>query len=66
MIVIGLGGLERDPKTQNQLELELFAPLKVNVKGGNVGMKYELVEIVWVEADVAGWEKSDFSSQNFY
>lgn len=29
------------------------------------GEESELVAILWVEADVVGWGKSDFSSQNF-
>lgn len=60
MIVIRLGGLRRDQKTQNQIELEFIATLKANIPRGNVGKKCELVEILWVEADVFRWEKSGF------
>lgn len=60
LIVIRLGGLKRDQKTQNQIDLEFITTLKANITWGNVGKKCELVEILWVEADVFGLEKSDF------
>lgn len=60
LIVIRLGGLRRDQKTQNQIEVEFIATLKANIPRGNVGKKCELVEILWVEADVFRWEKSGF------
>lgn len=55
MIVTRLRGLKRDQKTQNQIDVEFVATLKVNITRGNVGKKCKLVKILWVwEADVFG------------